>query len=263
MRWCRVGLSDGRTSSGIVVDEHIELVNGDPFGAYEHTDERIALAGARLLPPVVPPTFYAVGFNYAAHVRESAARRGEPVVLPDRPEVGYRAQSALVGPGEPVVKPADATGAFEAEGELVAVVGRELRRGSRDEAQAAVFGWTIGNDVSVRGWQRADRTLWRAKNSDSFKPMGPWIETEAQPLSARTTVLVDGAPVAEFGTGEMIFDPYDYLAEISRYITLRPGDVLWMGADAVVEMRPGTTLGVDITGIGVLTNPIVEENHAQ
>ncbi len=263
MRWCRVGRPDGRAAYGIVVDDVIELVDGDPFGHHARTGERIALAKARLLPPVVPPTFYAVGFNYAAHVREAAARRGEPVVLPRRPEVGYRAQSALVGSGEPVVKPADAEGPFEAEGELVAVVGRALRRCSRDEAADAVFGWTIGNDVSVRGWQRADRTLWRAKNSDSFKPMGPWIETEAQPLTARTTVLVDGAPAAEFGTGEMIFDPYDYLAEISRYITLRPGDVLWMGADAVVEMRPGTTLGVEITGIGVLTNPIVEENHVQ
>ena len=100
-----------------------------------------------------------------------------------------------------------------------------------------MFGWTIGNDVSARDWQHRDRTLWRAKNSDTFKPMGPLIETDAQPLAAaaRTTVAVDGKTGVEFATGDMIFDPYDYITEIARYITLHPGDVIWMGTDGTVE----------------------------
>jgi len=235
------------------------LVEGDPFGDYSRTPVRVALVDAVLLPPVIPPTFYAVGYNYTGHNAEAAARQPSRVAPPERPEVGYRAQSALVGHGEPIVKPADCTGPFEAEAELVAVIGRDVRRCSRDEAIESVFGWTIGNDVSARAWQRADRTLWRAKNSDTFKPMGPWIETEAQPLGATTTVTLDGVRIAEFPTGAMIFDPYDYICEISRYITLRAGDVLWMGTDAMVEMPVGQTVGIEITGIGTLANPVTEE----
>jgi len=239
MRWCRVRLGES-ASFGIISGDVVEPVDGSPFGEYRRTGERLPLAGLRLLPPVMPPTFYAVGYNYARHIAEAAERRGTAAVLPQRPEVGYRAQSALIGHGEPVVKPAGCPGQFEAEGELVAVLGRTVRRCSRDEAADAVLGWTIGNDVSARAWQRTDRTPWRAKNSDTFKPMGPWIETEADPLSATTTILVNGDPAAEFTTGEMIFDPFDYIAEISRYITLHPGDVVWMGANRTVEMVPGT-----------------------
>jgi 2-keto-4-pentenoate hydratase/2-oxohepta-3-ene-1,7-dioic acid hydratase in catechol pathway len=258
MRWCRVR-HEGRETHGLVKDEQVLLVDGDPFTGHKETGVRLPLADLDLLPPVIPPTFYAVGHNYAAHNAEAAARTGKPAPAPPaRPEAGYRAQSALIGHGAAVVKPADCAGPFEAEAELVAVIGRELRRCTRDEAAAGVFGWTIGNDVSARAWQRADRTLWRAKNSDTFKPMGPWIETDTDPLdhAATTTVTLDGAPLAAFRTGAMIFDPYDYLQELSRYITLRPGDVLWMGTDAMVEMPVGHTLGIEITGIGTLANPV-------
>jgi 2-keto-4-pentenoate hydratase/2-oxohepta-3-ene-1,7-dioic acid hydratase in catechol pathway len=258
MRWARTR-HEGRASYAIVEDDELVLVDGTPFAGYERTAARIPLAAATLLPPVVPPTFYAVGFNYPRHNAEAAARVAR-IATPERPEVGYRAQSALIGHGEAIVKPADCTGPFEAEAELVAVIGRDVRRCSRDEAAASVFGWTIGNDVSARIWQRSDRTLWRAKNSDTFKPMGPWIETDADPLAATTTVTLDGAKLAEFPTGAMLFDPYDYICAISRYITLRAGDVLWMGTDAMVEMPVGHTFGIEITGIGALANPVTEES---
>ena len=260
MRWSRIH-HQGRAVTGIVEDEHLALVEGEMFGEHRRTGERVPLAGAEFLPPVIPPTFYAVGFNYAAHNAHAAERTATTVALPERPEVGYRAQSALIGHGATVVKPADCTGPFECEAELVAVLGRDLRRATRDEAADAVFGWTIGNDVSARTWQRADRTLWRAKNSDTFKPMGPWIDTAADPLAegVTTTVTLDGTKVAAFETKAMIFDPYAYIQEISRYITLRAGDVLWMGTDAMVEMPVGATLAIDITGLGTLANPVTEE----
>jgi 2-keto-4-pentenoate hydratase/2-oxohepta-3-ene-1,7-dioic acid hydratase in catechol pathway len=248
MRWCRYAGPDG-PRYGIVVGDQVLPVVGDPFDEHRAEGAPVPLAGLRLLPPVIPPTFYAVGMNYRAHVEHGRARGLPTAEIPTRPEVGYRAQSALIGAGDAIVKPADLTGPFETEGELVAVIGRDLRRCSRDEAAAGILGWTIGNDVSAREWQRADRTLWRAKNSDTFKPMGPWIETAVAPLSARTTVHVDGELRSEFGTGDMIFDPFDYIREITRYITLRPGDVLWMGADATVAMEPGSTVSVSISGI--------------
>jgi 2-keto-4-pentenoate hydratase/2-oxohepta-3-ene-1,7-dioic acid hydratase in catechol pathway len=261
MRWCRVR-HEGRDVFGIVEDELVLLVEGEPFTGHKETGERLPPAGVTWLPPVFPPTFYAAGYNYAGHNKEAEARTGKPgPALPDRPEAGYRAQSALIGHGAAIVKPADYSGPFEAEAELVAVIGRTARRCTRDEAAASVLGWTVGNDVSARAWQRVDRTFWRAKNSDTFKPMGPWIETGADPLdpAMRTTVTIDGEPVAAFPTGAMIFDPYDYISELSRYITLRPGDVLWMGTDAMVEMPTGHTLGIEISGVGALANPVTEE----
>ena len=265
MRWARTPYR-GRATYALVEDDTLLLVDGDPFTSYTHTSVRVPLASSRLLPPVIPPTFYAVGFNYAGHNAEAAARGSAdavPVPLPERPEPGYRAQSALIGHGEPIVRPADCPDPFEAEAELVAVIGGDLRRRpggcSRDEAASSVLGWTIGNDVSARAWQRADRTFWRAKNSDTFKPMGPWIETDTDPLTATTTVTIDGVKTAEFPTGAMVFDPYDYISALTGYSTLRAGDVLWMGTDAMVPMPSGCTLGIEITGIGTLANPVTEE----
>ena len=188
----------------------------------------------------------------------SAARNGGHAV-PERPEIGYRANSALTGHLSPIVRPADCDEPLVAEGELVAVIGRPLRHVTPAEARAGIFGWTIGNDVSARGWQRSDRTFWRCKNSDTFKPMGPFIVTDADPLSATTTVRVDGAVKASFPTGDLLFGPYDYISAISRYITLSPGDVVWLGTDETATMLPGQVVEVTIDGVGTLTNPVIEE----
>ncbi|MGW0585254.1 fumarylacetoacetate hydrolase family protein, partial [Streptomyces sp. NPDC002920] len=123
------------------------------------------------------------------------------------------------------------------------------------------FGWTIGNDVSARAWQHQDRTFWRSKNSDTFKPMGPWIETDVDALAQTTTLSVNGAERASFPTGDMVFDPFDFLVEITRHITVHPGDVLWMGAEATCRIEPGDTVEVGISGIGVLSNPVQLEGN--
>ncbi|MQY27647.1 fumarylacetoacetate hydrolase family protein [Nocardia aurantia] len=261
MRYCRVEV-DGRPMSGRVDADRIVLLDRSPLdGAPAEIGVTVALDTAVFLPPVIPPVFYAVGLNYKSHI-EHALEHGYPAAaVPQRPEVGYRAQNALTGHRAPIVKPVDVQGRFEAEGEVVAVIGRPLRRASYDEARDAIFGWTIGNDVSAREWQHADRSFWRSKNADTFKPMGPWIETEVDPLAQTTTIRVDGGVEVEFPTGAMIFDPYEYLVETSRYITLQPGDVLWMGADGTCQLNPGATVDVEVSGIGILSNPVVAEEN--
>jgi 2-keto-4-pentenoate hydratase/2-oxohepta-3-ene-1,7-dioic acid hydratase in catechol pathway len=216
------------------------------------------VAGARLLPPAVPGTFFCAGLNYKGHA-ERAAAGGHAHSVPTRPEIGYRANSALIGPGEAIVRPADYGEPLEAEGELVAVIGATTRHCSRAEARDAVLGWTIGNDVSARAWQRTDRTFWRSKNSDTFKPMGPYLVTGADPLSATTTVRVDGAVAASFATGDMLFDPFDFISAMSRYITLKPGDVVWMGTDEAAAIAPGQVVEITIDGLGTLANPVTQE----
>jgi 2-keto-4-pentenoate hydratase/2-oxohepta-3-ene-1,7-dioic acid hydratase in catechol pathway len=181
--------------------------------------------------------------------------------VPERPEIGYRANSALTGHRSPIVRPADCDEPLVAEGELVAVIGRPLRHVTPQEARDGIFGWTIGNDVSARGWQRSDRTFWRCKNSDTFKPMGPFIVTsdECDPLAATTTVRVDGEVRASFPTGDMLFGPYAYISAISRYITLSPGDVVWLGTDETAAVVPGQVVEITIDGVGTLANPVTEE----
>ena len=163
MKWCRFQSGDvavfGVIEGGIVVE-----VAGSPFTDYELTAVAFPLEKVKLLVPVIPPTFYAAGMNYREHVTAVAKERGEEPKFPPRADIGYRANNALIAHGEPIVIPRDAGDLVLYEGEVVAVIGKTCRNVPEDEALDYVFGYTIGNDVSERGWQRCDRTLWRAKN---------------------------------------------------------------------------------------------------
>ena len=257
MRWVRYE-RDGGPRFGMVEGERVIEVSGDPFSAHAPTGRSLALASLRLLPPVIPPTFYAAGVNYRRHLQSAAAKRGEPYTAPTQSHIGYRAANALIGDGEAIEIPADSCGRVQFEGELVAVIGRKARHLSERDALSCVFGYTIGNDVSEREWQRADRTMWRAKNADTFKPMGPWIETDVDLASMTTTVRLNGAVVSTFDTNDMVFGVAATISEITRYITLYPGDVIWMGTDdPTLDMVAGDTVKVEISGIGVLRNPVV------
>ena len=259
MRWVRY-VSDGKTSFGILEGDEIEEVTGSPFDAYSRTGQRYPFESVKLLVPVIPTTFYAAGINYGDHVRGMAAHRGVEPVFPDKPDMGYRANNALIAHGESVVIPGDATEEVQYEGELVVVIGKTAKHLSEDEAFSCVLGYTIGNDVSERTWQASDRTMWRSKNTDTFKPMGPWIETEADPGQMWTAVRVNDKEVQKFETNNMLFGIATYISTMTRYLTLHPGDVIWMGTDGISgNIKPGDVVEVDISDIGVLRNPVVAE----
>jgi len=255
MRWARFA-HDGRAACGIVEGDRVAGVSGGLFDPPSPTGRSFAVDRIRLLPPVIPSTFYAAGTNYRQHL-QNAESRGEKVEWPTHAEVNYRASNALIGDGDAIVIPADSSGRVAFEGELVVVIGRRAKRLSRENALDCVFGYTIGNDVSERSWQKSDRTFWRSKNCDTFKPMGPWVETDVDLASMETRIRLNGREVSRFRTGDMLFGITDYLCEMSRYLTLVPGDVLWMGTeDPSLDMVPGDTVEVSITGIGTLTNPV-------
>ena len=257
MRWARFD-DNGTPSYAIVEGDDLLPVQGTPFGLWEKTGAKRALSATKLLIPVVPPTFYACGLNYAEHIRAVAARVGLPANLPDKPDVGYRANNSLIAHGETIVVPADATDAVQYEAELVAVIGRQARGLTRENALDCVLGYTIGNDVSERTWQKSDRTLWRAKNTDTFAPMGPWIETDVDLDGLVTKVRLNGREVIAFPTNHMLFGVVDFLVAMSRYCTLFPGDVLWMGTEGAAEnMKHGDVCEIEITGIGILSNPVM------
>jgi 2-keto-4-pentenoate hydratase/2-oxohepta-3-ene-1,7-dioic acid hydratase in catechol pathway len=256
VRWARIQY-EGHPRFATVDAGRLHLVDGTPFGEHRRSGASVSMEDAAWLAPVVPPNFYCVGLNYAEHVRMAARLRGEEPVLPEKPDVGYRSANALTGHGQPIVLPPDVTERVEYEGELVCVIGREARHLTPDNALDCLLGYTIGNDVSERTWQTSDRTLWRAKNCDTFKPMGPWIETDFDLAAARTKVRLNQHECIDFKTDTMIHGVVDYLVAISRYMTLHPGDVLWMGTEGHAEqMKPGDVVEVEITGIGVLRNPV-------
>jgi 2-keto-4-pentenoate hydratase/2-oxohepta-3-ene-1,7-dioic acid hydratase in catechol pathway len=256
VRWIRFS-NGGRIAYGILEGDRIVEVTGDPFSGHQKAGHTHAIADVTIEIPVVPPTFYCVGLNYAAHIKEAAGKLGLPPDLPKQPDVGYRANNALIAHGAKVVIPADAT-KVQYEGELVVVIGRRARNLSEEEALSCVLGYTIGNDVSERVWQKSDRTLWRAKNCDTFKPMGPWIETGVKLDALETIVRVNGRETTRFATNGMIHGVARYISTMSRYMTLQPGDVLWMGTDGQSpDLQAGDTVDVEITGIGTLSNPFV------
>ena len=227
MIWCRFQ-NGASVSYGIVEGDTVIAVDGGPFSPHSRTSTRHELSDVKLLVPVLPPTFYAIGSNYRTHVIERSKAKGfkEPKFY-DRPRVGYRANSALIATGDDIVKPKDSGPRFEYEGELVAVIGKRCR------------------NVSP---------------ADTFKPMGPWIATGIEPRDMTTVVRLNGAPVHNFPTGNMLFSAGEVISDISRTNTLSPGDVVWLGTDELPQsLKAGDTIEVEISGIGVLRNRVVAE----
>lgn len=264
MKWIRYLGERGWPQLAILEDDMIRDVEGELFGQHSMTDRRRSRAGVKLLPPVVPSTFYAAGLNYHTHFLKYADKDGKPSPLPSRSHIGYRAINSLIGDGDEIVIPSDSSGKVQFEGELVVVVGQSARHVSEKDALDYVFGYSIGNDVSERIWQSTDRTLWRAKNSDTFSPMGPWIETDLDLDCQTTTVRLNGSEVSRFKTNDMIFSVAHTVSAISRYITLQAGDVIWMGTDEpTLDMVAGDEVEVEISGIGRLRNKVVAERRAR
>jgi 2-keto-4-pentenoate hydratase/2-oxohepta-3-ene-1,7-dioic acid hydratase in catechol pathway len=201
--------------------------------------------------------FYAAGLNFRAHI-DWANSRGASHKVPAQPDIGYRASSALIASGEEIVIPADAPGPVEYEGELVALIGKRAKDLTEENALDCVRGYTLGNDVSERAWQKTDRTLWRAKSADTFKPMGPFIVDGIDPMDQTIDVRINGKTVSSYNTTAMIFSVAQYLARMSRYVTLHPGDIVWFGCDGATlpALQDGDLVEVVNEHIGVLANRV-------
>lgn len=248
----------GRVFFGTVEGEQVTELEGSIFGSHKATTKKHALSALKTLVPCMPYNFYCAGLNYAAHVEWANKRTGSSLKLPQKADVGYRSPNALIATGESIVIPPDSAGPVQFEGELVAVIGKKARNLSEKDALSCVLGYTLGNDVSDRGWQKSDRTLWRAKNCDTYKPMGPFIVTGLDPMNLTIGIRINGQVASEYSTAKMLFSAQRYLSEISKYMTLWPGDVLWLGTDGatVPDLEDGVLCEIVQKDIGVLANPV-------
>ena len=219
----------------------------------------------RLLAPITRPgKIWGLGLNYMDHIRETGR---EP---PEFPTFFAMAQTSIVGPGETVFVPR-VSDKVDYEGELVFIVGRGGRHIPEAEALDHVFGYCCGNDVSVRDWQRRTGQFSIGKSFDTHAPLGPWIVTadEIDPSNLQLRTTVSNELRQESNTREMRFDTAFQLAHLSQAMTMEPGDVVFTGTPAGVGvafeppkfLKAGDVVDVEIEGIGVLSNPFVDEER--
>jgi len=236
------------------------------------TGSGVPLASVRLLAPIVPRrNVFAVGWNYAEHFAEGKEFRpaSAPQEIPDHPALFSKNPFAIIGPEAPVRHPAPISEQLDYEVELAVVIGRAGRDISERDALGHVFGYTIGNDVSVRDVQRSwhGGQWFKGKNFDTHLPLGPWIVTADEipdPQTLRLTTRVNGAAKQDSNTKHMVFPVARIIAELSAGLTLRPGDVIITGTPEGVGMgrkppewlKPGDVMELEIEKIGVLRNPI-------
>jgi 2-keto-4-pentenoate hydratase/2-oxohepta-3-ene-1,7-dioic acid hydratase in catechol pathway len=226
---------------------------------------KLALASVRAALPIArPPKFICVGLNYALHAKEG----GHPI--PTYPSFFLRVPTSLTAPGAPVLRPKCSI-QLDYECELTIVIGKGGRHIPEAKALDHVFGYTLFNDVSVRDFQRKTTQWTPGKNFDSTGPLGPWVVTadELPPGASglRITTRVNGETMQDSNTSDMIFSTAKIVATLSEFMTLEPGDVIATGTPSGVAharkppawMKAGDTVEVEVEGIGVLSNPIVDE----
>ncbi len=236
----------------------LNLVSGDIFGEHEVTSESVPLAGVSLLAPVIPRTILAAAVNYPSHV-PSAKAVIDKDEAPPIPQLFLKPTSSVIGPGDTIVLPEGAP-RVDAEGELVAVIGRTCRKVSPEAALDHVFGYTCGNDVSARHWQRDDIQWWRAKGSDTFSPLGPFIATGLKPQDLELRTRLNGEIAQETNTSALIHGVAELISFASQVMTLEPGDVVFTGTPGVTpRLNHGDEIEVEIEGIGALSNGVVRE----
>lgn len=220
--------------------------------------------GVKLLAPVpVPTKIVCIGLNYRDHCEEN----NKPI--PDRPIIFAKFPTAVVGPGDAIVRP-KLTKQLDYEAELGVVVGKRGRHISLKDAPDYIAGYTVMHDVSARDIQFSDGQWVRAKTFDTFCPMGPALVTPDEvgdPHNLSIRAILNGRVMQDSNTSNMIFNCYYLVSYLSQVFTLQPGDCILTGTPGGVGafrqppvwLEPGDTVTIEIEKLGSLTNPVVDE----
>jgi 2-keto-4-pentenoate hydratase/2-oxohepta-3-ene-1,7-dioic acid hydratase in catechol pathway len=236
--------------AGWLEGESAGLIEGPLFGAHRRLSATQSIRSIQLLAPVIPGKIICLGRNYREHALE------HEVEVPDVPLLFMKPPSAVIGPGEDIRLPLQSR-QVEYEAELAVVIGRTASGVTADDASRYIFGYTAANDVTARDLQQRDGQWTRAKGFDTFCPIGPWIETDLDPVDLRIICRLDGQVRQMASTRDMVFSIPQIVAFITGVMTLEPGDVILTGTPAGVgTLSPGSRVQVDIEGVGVLENTV-------
>ncbi len=258
MRIARFTTGEDDPAFGLVdgAGEKIAEITGDPlYQRIELTGRTYAVDDVRLLAPVIPRSkVIGIGKNYHDHAAEMG---GE---APAEPLMFLIPNTAVVGPGDPVVMPPQSHNVHY-EGELAVVIGRMCKDLDPEDAASVIFGYTCANDVTARDLQRSDGQWSRAKGFDTFCPLGPWIETDLDPAAQHVITRLDGEVVQDGSTADMVHGVAALIAHASAAFTLLPGDVILTGTPAGVgPVQSGQRVEVEISDIGTLVNPFLRRD---
>jgi ureidoglycolate lyase len=224
------------------------------------------LSDITLLAPIARPgKIYCIGLNYTSHVTEAADQGVEAA----RHQVWFtKPVTAVTGPYDPIERPI-VSDALDYEAELVFVVGRRCRHIPATRARDVIFGYSVGNDVSVRDWQLRSGQHTIGKSFDTHAPFGPWIVTadEIDPGNLGIRSFLNGEKRQDSNTSQMVFDCAEQVAHLSHAMTLEPGDLIFTGTPGGVGiamtppqyMKAGDSIRVEIDGIGFIQNTVVNE----
>ncbi|QFG25309.1 fumarylacetoacetate hydrolase family protein [Actinomadura sp. WMMB 499] len=251
MRIARFSTDEGM-SFGVVEENTVAAVAAHPFGELTFTGHRFPLADVRLLAPILPSKVIAIGKNYAEHAAEMG---GE---APAEPLIFAKPSTSVIGPGEAVAYPEKLSERVDYEGELAVVIGRMCREVPASRAAEVILGYTCANDVTARDLQARDGQWTRAKGFDTFCPLGPWIETEADPADLAISTSVNGEVRQSARTSQLMHDIPKLVEYVSQVMTLLPGDVILTGTPAGVgPLEVGDEVTVTVENVGSLTNRVV------
>ncbi len=219
----------------------------------------------RLLAPIQNPgKVFCIGLNYRDHAIETNSP------IPSEPVVFNKFSQAVVGPEDAVILPKVAH-EVDYEAELVVIIGKQGKNISKANAFSHVAGYTCGNDVSARDWQkgRPGGQWLLGKTPDTFAPTGPYLVTadEVDPHNIKIGLRLNGETLQNSSTKELIFGVDEVIAHVSQLITLQPGDLIFTGTPPgvgvarkpPVYLKPGDRMEVEIEDVGVLVNPVVAE----
>jgi len=239
-----------RVSYGILEGEKVLLVEGDLFSGFNEFGSLIALEEVKLLPPVEPTKIIGVGLNYRDHAEEVGLE------VPSEPLIFLKPSTSVIGPEEPIIIPPSSQ-RVDYEGELAIVISKRAKGISLEEAHKYILGYTCFNDVTARDIQLREKQWTRAKGYDTFAPLGPWIETEIDPMNLNLETLVNGERRQLSNTRNLIFNPFELVSFISHIMTLLPGDIIATGTPSGIgPLKEGDIVEVRIEGIGTLRNPV-------
>jgi 2-keto-4-pentenoate hydratase/2-oxohepta-3-ene-1,7-dioic acid hydratase in catechol pathway len=238
----RHGILDGR--------QMVTSLEGDLYGEHSVGDLSLHISQVKLLAPVEPSNVIAVGLNYQSHLGERAPA--------EYPGLFAKFPTSIVGPDAHIVRPPDSRN-LHYEAELVIVIGKKAKNVPVSEAADYIFGVTAGNDISERDWQGADLQWLRAKGSDTFGPVGPWVVTGLDYSDLLLESRVNGEVRQSGRTSDLIFDVETIVSYVSRYVTLSPGDIIFTGTPGSTRaMEPGDVVEIVLEGVGSLRNTVVQ-----
>lgn len=242
-------LFSGKSHYGELEANQVRVWCGAPWLGGHAVDQVIALGSIQLLAPCLPSKVIATAINYPGATGLTEFTR-EPLVF-------LKPSTSVIGPGDFIISPFNDVPVW-GETELAVVIGKRLCRANFEEAKNAIFGYTIGNDVSCENIQKWDHHLARSKGADTFCVLGPWIDTGYVPDHKRICGYHNGELLRDGYVDERLWKEPDLLVWLSSWMTLEPGDVILTGAPTRVRERiyfsKGDRFTCSIEGLGELSN---------